>query len=190
MVKFSNFKIQLVLLACLFALYSCDKVKDTTKTEINVESASIELDEITVSATKSTADDDLNPFAASQIIKLEDIQGMSSDAVKYRSQIESAEVGPVSIEITTTDDNGTVVKKFILQATGIGSNFTVDEYKLKEVYTPDMEKLQTFANQLLMKLFVSNSVEVSASGLTDIISGEKLIIKITMKDIKLVANLL
>ena len=189
MVKFSNFTVQLVLLACLFALYSCDKVKDTTKTEINVESASIELDEITVSATKSTAGD-LNPFAASQIIKLEDIQGMSSDAVKHRSNIESAQVGPVSIEITTTDDNGTVVQNLVLQATGIDSNYTVTEYKLGEVYSPDMEKLQKFANLVLMKLFVSDSVEVSAAGVTDIISGEKLRIKITMKDIKLTAKLL
>ena len=191
MVKISNFKFQLVLLACLFALYSCDKVEDATKTEIPAFSASIELDDIIVSATKSTADDDLINFSASQVVKLEDIDGISEDAIKYRSNIESVSVGSASVLITTTDSVGTVVKEFKLSATDISSSINITEYELGTTHTADLENLQTFCNQLFMKLFSSDSgVKISTSGLTDITSGEKLKVTITMENITLIASLL
>jgi hypothetical protein len=190
--KSSNFGILVMLLACMFAFYSCDKIKDATTTEIKVASLSIELDEITVddgSTTKSTADDDgLNYFTTIQKLSLDDIEGLSEDAIKYRSQIESVEAGPTSITITTIDSVGTVVKEFVLGANGVATAINVAQYNLGDVYTGD--NLQSFAQQLLMKLFLTNEATLNTSGKTDITSGEKLRIKITVEDVTLIAGLM
>ena len=188
--QFSGLKIQLVLAVCLFTFYSCDKVKDATTTEIKVSSVSFELDNITVEEdlSKSTADG-LNIFNATHEVTLNDIQGLSDDAIKYASKIESVETGDASVTITTTNEDGTVVKEFVLTATGISSSINISQYNLGEPYT-DFANMQDFVTQLLMKLFVNKSANLTASGKTDITSGENIKIKITIEDITLVAGLL
>ena len=189
-VQITNFKIQLVLIACLFTFYSCDKIKDATTTEIKVSSVSFELDNITVEElTKSMAEDELNFFNATHEISMNDIQGLSEDAIKYASKIESVEVGDASVTVTTTDEDGTVVKEFKLTAVNIGSSINIPQYNLGSPYT-DFAIMQEFTTQLLTKLFLSNSATLTASGKTDIISGENIKIKITIEDITLIAGLL
>jgi hypothetical protein len=179
-------KLSLMLLACVFAFYSCDKVKDATTTKIPVSSVSIELDEITVTGAKSIAEV-LNSFSAEQLIKLSDL-GLSGDAVKYSDKIKSVEVGgPTSVTITTTDSVGTVVQEFTLQATDV-TTLNVPQYNLGTPHSGN--DIQVFAQQLLTKLFANNSATVTASGKTDIISGEKLKIKIVVENITLIASLL
>ena len=187
--QFTNFKI-VVMLACLFAFYSCDKIKDATTTEIKVSSVSFELEDITVEevATKSMADG-VNIFNATHEVTLNDIQGLSDDAIKYASKIESVETGDASVTITTTNEDGTVVEEFLLTATGIGSSIYIPQYNLGETYT-DFANMQDFVTQLLMKLFFENSANLTVSGATDITSGENIKIKITIEDITLVAGLL
>ena len=187
--QFTNFKI-MVMLACLFAFYSCDKIKDATTTEIKVSSVSFELEDITVEevATKSMADG-VNIFNATHEVTLNDIQGLSDDAIKYASKIESVETGDASVTITTTNEDGTVVEEFLLIATGIGSSIYISQYNLGETYT-DFANMQDFVTQLLTKLFFENSAMLTVSGATDITSGENIKIKITIEDITLVAGLL
>jgi uncharacterized protein YjdB len=189
-VQISNFKFQLMLLVCLFAFYSCDKIDDAATTDVKVSSVTFELDDILVeeNSTKSTLDDELNVFSATQTILLSDLQGLSDDAIKHASKIESVEVGEASIMITTTDSVGTVVKEFVLQVTGISSSIGIAQYDLGTTYLG--ENMQDFVNQLLLKLFISKEAELTASGKTDITSGEKLKVKITLEDITLVAGLL
>jgi hypothetical protein len=190
-VKFSNVKYLLVLLACLFAFYSCDKVKDASTTEIKLDGpVSIKLDNIVVidGTTKSTANEILNYFSGTKSINLTDLQGLSEEAIKYRSNIESVEVGSTSITITTTDSAGTVVKEFLLTANGVANSINVPQYDLGSVYSGNM---QDFTTELLMKLFSnSNGVTMNTSGKTDITAGEKLEIEIILEDITLIANLL
>ena len=189
-VQFTNFKI-VVMLACLFAFYSCDKIKDAATTEIKVSSVSFEIDDITVEEdlSKSTAEDGLNIFNATHEVTLNDIQGLPDNAIKYAGKIESVEIGDASVTITTTNEDGTVVKEFLLTATGIGSSINIPQYNLGETYT-DFANMQDFVTQLLMELFVNNSTNLTASGKTDITSGENIKIKITVEDITLIAGIL
>jgi hypothetical protein len=165
-------------------------VKDVSTTEIKVAGpVSIELSDILVvdGTTKSTANEVFNHFNADKTVSFSNIEGLSEEAKKYKSNIESVEVGSTSITITTTDEVGTVVKEFVLTASGIANFINVEQYNLGETYSGN---LQNFTAELLMKLFLNDSVTMNAKGKTDIIAGEKLKIKITMEDITLIATLL
>ena len=120
---------------------------------------------------------------------MNDIQGLPDNAIKYAGKIESVEIGDASVTITTTNEDGTVVKEFLLTATGIGSSINIPQYNLGETYT-DFANMQDFVTQLLMELFVNNSTNLTASGKTDITSGENIKIKITVEDITLIAGIL
>jgi FlaG/FlaF family flagellin (archaellin) len=189
MVKFIFFNAQLILLACLFAFVSCDKIKDASTAEIPVASVSIEFD-ISVDSltTKRATEDGLNLFDLTQSINIEDLQGLSDDAIKYSSSIESIEIGSTSITITSTDGEETVVKNFVFKAIGIPNEINVSQYDLGTTYADD--NLQSFAIQLMSKLFKDNDVTINTSGETDVRSGNNLKIKITMDDITLIAQLL
>jgi len=179
-----NFKSLLLLLVGLFLFSSCDKI---TKHEIKVSSMSIELDDIMIpSGTKSTANEELIFFSASQTLTLSILQGLSEEAIEYKDKIESIEVGSASIILYSTDEAGTVVKEFVLQAVEI-DNINIDEYVLGEIYT---DGVQRFADNLLLKLFTTDNVTINTSGKTDITSGENLKVKITLEDITFLANIL
>jgi len=183
----------MLLLAGLFVFYSCD-VEDTATIEVPVSSLSIDLEDIVVGnddppmqqakssiQLKST----LNSFFATQTISLENLPDFK-DVAKYKSQIKSVSVGSASVTISTTDENGTVVEKFVLEANNIG-NLEIPIYELGTNYAAD--EIQNFATQILLKLF-NGDVTLTASGKTDVISGENLKISITLQDIMLVAYIL
>jgi len=189
--KVLSIRNQIVLLACFFALSSCDKVTTT----IDVGTLSIQLDDITVgdAAVKSTgmvkfADDALNSFYAEQTLSMSMLAGLSSEAEEYQSRITKVEIGPESsITITTTDGNGTVVEDFEMKATGV-KTLSVPEYRFGTPYTGNIEE---FATQLLMKLFTgSNGVPITVSGKTDVESGKNLKVKIVLSEVSLVAKVL
>ena len=168
---------------CLLACYSCG---DKLTVEVPISSMTIELEDILVedsSGHKST----LSPFSATQTILLSSIQGVSDEAMEYRSKIESVKVGATSaITIITTDSVGTVVEEFVLDTDGAGS-LSIPQYNLG---TPYSGNIQDFAAKLLTKLFLTEKVTLTASGKTDIPSGEKLKVKITLEDITLITNVL
>ena len=168
---------------CLLACYSCG---DKLTVEVPISSMTIELEDILVedsSGHKST----LSPFSATQTILLSSIQGVSDEAMEYRSKIESIEVGATSsISIIATDSVGTLVEEFLLSANDVG-DFTIPQYNLGMLYS---DNIHDFASKVLTKLFVSEEVTLTASGKTDIPSGKKLKVKIMLEDIRLITNVL
>lgn len=184
--KTLKLKFQLILFACLFLAYSCGN----TSTKISAALIEIELDDIPVtdgsSAKSSTKDGELNDFSGTQTINLNDLDGVEK-VLKHQSKIESVEVGTASITITTTDEEGTVVKQFVLNAGNVG-NFNIDQYNLGDAYTDNT--MEEFANRLLMELVFKGNVTFTASGKTDILSGENVKVKITLKDITFLANVM
>ena len=174
-------KLVFVLLASLLLFCSCDK----TKTDIKLSSMSFELNDIqVVSATRG----DLNTFAATRTISLEDIQGITDEAIKYRKKIESITVGPTtSITITSTDGSGTVVKDFGLTASAVTHGVSVSQYDLGTTYSGGT--LESFVIAVLNNLFQSNSATLNAQGKTDIPSGETLKVKITISEVILTAGI-
>jgi len=189
-----SFKNQIMLLACMFALCCCEEVKDKVTVKIPIDSFSIQLDDITVGATDAKSGvmvrlaEELNSFHADKVISMDKLNSELADkAEEYQSKIEKVEVGPTSsITVTSIGDNGTVVKDFLMEADGINS-FAVAQYNLNEAYSENVEE---FATQLLMKLIVSNSVSLTVSGKTDVVSGEKLKVIITLNEVSLIAKVL
>jgi len=189
--KVLSIRNQIVLLACFFALSSCEKVTTT----IDVGDLTVQLDDITVGddGAKSAgivrlAEGALTPFSASQTLSMDMLAGLSSEAKDYQSRVTKVNVGPeTSVTITSTDGNATVVEDFKIEAAGV-QTLSVPEYHIGEPYTENIEK---FATQLLMKLFTSsNGVPITISGKTDVVSGKNLQIEITLSDVSLVAKVL
>ena len=187
-----NVRNQIVLLACFFALSSCDKVTTT----IDAGSVSIQLDDITVGddgsvksfAITKSAGEALNPFHVQQTLSMDMLAGLSSEAKEYQSKISKVEIGTETSIIITTDGSGTVVEDFKIEAAGV-KTLSVPEYRFGTPYTGDIEE---FATQLLMKLFSSGSagVPITISGKTDVDSDKTLQVKITLSDVSLVAKVL
>jgi hypothetical protein len=175
--------VKVMCAACLLIFCSCDK---RLAIEIPLSSITIEMDDISVgnnSGLKST----LSTFNETQTILLSNLQGVSEEALKYRTKIESVKVGSTStITIIATDNAGTVVEEFVLSADGT-DNFSIDRYNLG---TPHSDNVQDFAAKFLLKLLLNGEITLNASGKTDIPSGENLKVKLTLKDITLVTNVL
>ena len=182
----SNFRFQIILLACMFALCSCEAVKDKLTANVDVGSFTIELDDIVVgddgeskSAIVRLAEEVvLSPFSGQQVIRM-DMLHLSVNIEEYLTRIEEVIIGSASITVTSTDENGTVVKNFLIKATDI-PNFSVAHYELNTSYS---EGVNEFAVKLLTKLFNGNSVTIAISGETDVVVGEKLKTTIALSDV-------
>ena len=174
----------IAILACIFAFYSCDIIPTTTK--IPVQSLTIELDDITVdeNGTKST----LNYFNVTQTVYRDSIKGITDEIFDYLDQLESVEVESATLTIISTDDEGTVVEEFTIKVDKL-SDFVIAEYVLGTPY-PYSNELENYFGQLLMKVLLNKSTEFNISGKTDVPSGKKLKIIITLDDITLEAKLL
>ena len=194
----------LILLAGIFALYSCAKEKLTVDVPLNA--LVIEWDDILVEAPEiddaentegletasflRSGDDGLNEFSATRVFTLEDFEELAKDIMQYQSRIEDVKVGSVIINITTADDVGTVLKDVVLKVDNTNL-LSIAEYNLGENYdVPSDLDLQAFSQQLLLKLLLKGSFNAAISGKTDVEAGEKLTVKIKMDDITLVAKLL
>jgi len=182
-VKGLSLGVQLVLLASLFVLYSCD---ENTTVNVPIDPVVIELDDIPVveesSALKSG--DDLNSFYVTKDFNISDWESHAETAAKYQSMIESVKVGTVGITITATDSEGTMVKDLLLQMNDDCSLY-VDQYDLGTSYTDD---LQDFGKQFLLNLFSNGNINLTISGKTDVVAGENLTVKITMDNITLITK--
>jgi len=188
----SNFKHQIILLACMFALCSCDSVKDKLTVNVDVGSFTIALDDIEVdddgvkSAIVRLAEEvAYNSFSASQVLSVA-MLNLSTNIEDYQSRIEKVEIGSASITVASTDKNGKVVKDFLMDATGI-QNFSVAHYELN---TSHSEGVKEFAEELLKKLFAGSAVPLTVSGKTDVVSGEKLKVTITLNEVVIKAKAL
>ena len=191
--KVLSIRNQMVLLACFFALSSCEKV--TTK--IDVGDLTVKLDDIKIGddgSAKSAGmvrfdDGTLTSFSASQTLSMDMLAGLSSEAKDYQSRITKVEIGTESsVIITSTDGSATVVEDFKIEAAGVRT-LSVPLYHFGTPYTGDIEE---FATQLLMKLFSSGSagVPITISGKTDVDSDKTLQVKITLSEVSLVAKVL
>ena len=183
-----NFKHQIILLACIFALSSCESIKDKITVDIPFDSFSIQLDDIVVgeegaqsAIVRLSGEAELNSFSATQVLSMDMLTGAPADLEKYRSKIEKVEVGSISITITSTDANGTVVEDFLVKATGINGQLSVDKFELGIAENPPANSKQ-FAVQVLMKLLNNNNVTLDISGKTDVASGEKLQVTIAVEN--------
>jgi len=182
------------LFACYFVASSCEG--NTPNAKIKVESMVIELDDILVGEPAQViarGDGDevpLNTFSATRTISLDSIKGITNNEMEqildYQEQIVSANAGNVTIAITSTDSEATVVRDFSLTANGFTTSIYIEQYDLG---TPLVAAAFTaFANELLMKLVMSsfaglNEVTFNISGLTDIPTGENLNVTITLGDV-------
>jgi len=176
MVKLNKFY---VALACILSFYACDKVKEATETDVKVDKATIELNDIVVQ--DGTRADVLNPFSATQTVLLSQIEGFSDDLMKYQSKISDIKVNAMTITIIASDDeDGTMVQDFNLQAEGVAPKLSIPQYTLGEAY--NAENAQPFATALLVKLFQAGSVTMTVEGKTDVTSGKNLQVKIEMED--------
>ena len=188
--KVLSIRNQVVLLACFFALCSCEKVTTT----IDVGDLTVKLDDITVGdgGAKSAGivrldEGALTPFNVQQTLSMEMLAGLSSEAKDHQSRITKVEIGhETSITITSTDGSATEVKDFKIEAAGV-KTLSVPEYRFGTPYTGNIEE---FATQLLMKLFTSSSVPITISGKTDVASGKNLHIEIRLSEVSLVAKVL
>lgn len=172
----------LILCACMLAFSSCEK----NTIDIPLSSVTIELDDIVVddgSHSKST----MNPFSFTQTISSATIKGLTDDAKKYKSRIQSMSADTVFITITTTDGVGTVVENFTLKAEDLFT-YPIPQYHLGTAYTDS--QLTDYAVQLLKKIMTDDSVNISILGETDVPSGDHLKITITMKDVVMAAKII
>jgi hypothetical protein len=176
-----------ILLSVLFLFNSCDKLKELNTIRIPISSMSINLDNILIDPELRSSTAELNSFSATKTISYSSIDGLSEDANKYKSHIESITAGSGSITITSTDGVGTVVKDFVLNVAGISPDFTVADYSLGTAYTQNVKE---YANKLVLKVLLSNSLDVKISGKTDVPSGKNLRVKITLENVELVAKIL
>jgi len=175
---------KLTLALCLLSFFACGKIKDATTKDIPVESITIELNDITV---QEKTRGELQKFYAEQTIKLEDIEALTDEAIKYSDLVESVSVGSASIIIYSVDEVGTVVEEFVLDAKEV-SKIEIKEYVLKtEVNT---KEVQSFAASVLKHLLLYNKVNVVTSGNTDIPSGKNLRVKISLKNVNIRASVL
>ena len=185
---------QIILLACVFTLCSCEEIKDKITVDVDLGSFNIELDDIEVgdddaksAIVKFAEDVELTSFSATQIISMA-MLNLSTDIEEYQSRIDKVVIGSAAITVVSTDDNGTVVQDFRMVATGTGiKELSVAEYLLGDAYS---EGVDDFFSKLLMKLFTGSEVSLSVSGKTDVVSGEKLQVTITLTDVVIKAKVL
>jgi len=173
----------------MFALCSCEEIKDQITVDIPFDSFTIELDDIVVGDNEVGAksaivrlNDALNQFYAERILNVNQPNiGIPADVLERLSNIVSVEVGKESsITVTATDDNGTVVENFLMVGTDMSNNLDVGLYELGTTYS---DKVEAFATELLMKLVVNREeVLLTISGMTDVVDGEKLKVIITLRD--------
>ena len=183
-----NFGVALVLLAGMFALYSCEKVT----IDVPVDSIVVELKDIQVvegpvaksGMARLSADDELNEFLETREVKLSDLS-LENEVTKYQSRITDATVGTASITITSAGGGGTVVKDFLLQVDGV-HRISIAQYNLGTAYTDD---LQDFCQKVLLNMFLNGKISVTVSGKTDVTAGEKLNVIITMDNVVFKAKL-
>lgn len=184
-----NFKNQIILLACMFVLCSCDKIKEKATVTVPFDSFSIQLDDIVVGGGVKSAivrldgeEVELNSFNGSQVLTKNGLKDPPADLETYWSDIVSVEVGSTtSVTVIAIDDPGTVVKDFLMEATGISTKLSVANYNLGASYSH--KNLETFATELLTKVIVKNSeVPITISGKTDVAEGKNLRVTITVRD--------
>ena len=181
-----------VAVAGLLSFYSCDKVAESTKLNVPVEKATIELGDIPVENGAAPLNgmytsETLNHFNVSRVITLEDIEGLTQDALSHQSQISDIDIADASITIVANDDEtGTVVKDFVLKADGVPNTLSIPHYELGTVFA---ENVQPFAAAMVLKMLMTNSVSIEVSGKTDVTSGKNLQAKIELKDITLMVGL-
>ena len=183
-----NFKNQIILLACIFALCSCEEVKDKLTVDVKVGSFDIVLDDIIVGddggVTKSAIvrlDGEegvtLTLFSSSQSISLSkldievDVDGSNFNSV----DLESA-----TITVTSSDEEGSLVEDFLMVAGDIGS-FKIDSYELGVPYSGADAKV--FVLKILEKLFKGASIPMAISGYSDVVSGESLTVTIALTNV-------
>ena len=167
------------MVACMLSFYACDKVKESTETDVKVDKATIELRDITVQ--EPTRAEALNPFNATQSVSLDQIAGFSEDLMKYKGKISDINVNAMTITITAPPDDGTTVEDFKLTADGVAAELTIPQYSFGAAYP--VEGAQTFATLLMLKMFQDNSVTMTVSGKTDVTSGKNLQVTVEMEDL-------
>ena len=180
-----NFKNQIILLACMFALYSCESIKDQITVDIPFDSFSIQLDDIIVGddgGTKSAIvrlTDGLNPFYAEQNLAMGMLKDVPADLEKYQSKIVKVKVGS-STSILVTAENGTKVKNFQVKVAGSDIKFSVEDYDFNTEYS---DGVGAFIEQILTELVVKNhEVPLIISGETDADNETKLTVTLTVRD--------
>jgi hypothetical protein len=176
----------LMLLACGFIFFSCENT-----TDIKLSSASVELDETTVESPASKGQTaELNTFSATQVITLDNLQGLTDEANKYRSKIQSVRIdGKITVAVIAIGEEDKIVEEFVMTGNeGVGS-FNVDKYKVGTPHVVGADA-QTFVTNLLLRLLANKSVSITVSGKTDIESGKKLKVKITAANLVLETKIL
>jgi len=185
-------KMLAILAVLILPFYSC---KDT-KLEIPIPSATIDLGNVLVGGGPSSvkgvqrvgAGDLISFNETDKVITMDDIKGLTDQALEYKSRISEIEIGTASITITAPDDaTGTEVKDFVLDVTGVGK-LEIPQYNLGTSYAA--EDVVVFAKDVLAKLLSDDEITVSISGKTDVTSGKNLNVRIKLDDMKLIADLL
>jgi len=168
-----SFKNHIILLACMFALFSCESVKDKLTVNVDVGSFSIQLDDIEVVGDEAKSAivrfaDVFSSIKNDQVLSLAKLD-LSTDLEEYKSRLESVVIGSASIIVEATDGEGKVVKNFLMKSSSITQELSVPEYQMCTLYEED--NLKKFVTPLLKKLFTGNEVTLNIDGTTNVAKG-------------------
>jgi len=189
----SNFRNQIILLACIFALCSCEAVKDKLTVDVDLGSFSIVLDDIEVGdgdGVKSSIvrlDGDDLPYLIkdNRVLSSTTMPDLPANISEY--EVVEIEIGSSCITVTSLDGNGTVVEDFLMIATGITPNFSIADYALGVAYCE--ADLENFVVDLLKKL-IAGEVTLNTTGKTNVAPDEKLKVTIQLNLVRLKTKLL
>jgi hypothetical protein len=187
-----NFKKQIVLLACMFALCSCEAIKDKINVDVPFDSFSIKLDDIVIgggdakSAIVRFDEEDelepLTPFRESQVVSMDKMPDLPADIIVKRDQVKSFKAAKVTVIVTSTDENATVVEPFKMEATGISDPLEITKYELGTAHVLNGDE-KGFVDELVQKVIVEgNEVSITISGKTDVADAETLTVTIIIED--------
>jgi len=186
-----------VLLACVFAFNSCNKIKDATSKEVKVDKVSVKFENITVKEAaeflRGDGDRLSGRFDEKVIVKIEDyLEILTKEAVDNRTSVSSVRVQQpyIMLESMDGDNKDKVFEDLTLTCTGIRYAFTEGRYELGTRYQNNLTALQGFANLVLEKMFADGKVELTIQGYTNVPKDAKLKLTVVMEDVKFVVGLL
>jgi len=187
MKKINVFLTSMIVVSAI-CLLSCENLT----VDIPVKSIELQLKDIKVlEGTELKSGDEGETvawyyFDEVKTVILDDL-ALKQDVLDNLSKIKDATVDVVTIVITSSVSEGSLVTDFVMQSDGLPT-IEIDEYVLGTVYSADFKQ---FCSKLLMKLLFSDTIDIAVKGnVKEIEKDEILTITITMGDVTFVTEVL
>jgi len=190
MKKISVFLTSMIVVSAI-CLLSCENLT----VDIPVKSIELQLKDIKVLAATPSKSIELKDgdegetevwyyFDEVKTIILDDL-ALKKDVLDNLSKIKDATVDVVTIVITSSKSEGSLVTDFVMQSQGLPT-IEIDEYVLGTEYNANFKE---FCSKLLLKLIFSNTIDITVKGnIKEIEEGETLTVTITMGDVTFITE--